>query len=102
MFIEKILDDAAAHISEEVSDAASSAPVAILSGVLATEILGFLFMIAASFATNSVSDLLGTSLPLPMGQLFLNTLGKRGMLAIWSMIISVQVSCNFILLLLAK
>ena len=83
-------DDSAAHISEETAGAARAAPIAILVGVGATASLGWLLYIAASFATASVPDLLGTDLPLPMGQLFLNVLGKRGMLAIWSLIIVVQ------------
>ncbi|KAL4062497.1 amino acid/polyamine transporter I [Scleroderma yunnanense] len=82
--------DSAAHISEEVAGAARSAPTAILLGVAGTQILGWLLLIAASFATASVADLLKTDLPLPMGQLFLNVLGKKGMLAIWSLIIVVQ------------
>ncbi|KAI0328237.1 amino acid transporter [Cubamyces sp. BRFM 1775] len=82
--------DSAAHISEETANAARAAPIAILVGVGATASLGWLLFIAASFATASVSQLLGTDLPLPMGQLFLNVLGKRGMLAIWSLIIVVQ------------
>jgi amino acid transporter len=82
--------DSAAHVSEEVAGAARAAPIAILVGVAGTATLGWLLLIAASFATPSVSALLGTSLPLPMGQLFLDTLGKRGMLAIWSCIIVVQ------------
>ncbi|KAI0068603.1 amino acid transporter [Artomyces pyxidatus] len=82
--------DSAAHISEEVAGAARAAPIAIMAGVGATQALGWLILIAASFATSSVADLLTTDLPLPMGQLFLNVLGKRGMLAIWSCIIVVQ------------
>ncbi|EIW75120.1 amino acid transporter [Coniophora puteana RWD-64-598 SS2] len=82
--------DSAAHISEEVSNAQYTAPIAILVGVFGTQALGWLLFIAASFATSSVTDILGTDLPLPMGQLFLNVLGKRGMLAIWSFIIVVQ------------
>jgi len=82
--------DSAAHISEEVAGAQRSAPIAIILGVAGTEILGWLVLIAASFATSSVSSLLTTDLPLPMGQLFLDVLGKRGMLAIWSFIIVVQ------------
>ncbi|KAI6112902.1 amino acid/polyamine transporter I [Pisolithus sp. B1] len=82
--------DSAAHISEEVSGAARTAPIAILLGVAGTQILGWLLLIAASFATTSVADLVTTDLPLPLGQLFLNVLGKRGMLAIWSLIIVVQ------------
>ena len=60
-------------------------------GVLGTETLGWLLFIAASYATKSVPGLLSTQLPLPMGQLFFDILGKRGMLAIWSLIIVVQV-----------
>ncbi|EMD40265.1 hypothetical protein CERSUDRAFT_110871 [Gelatoporia subvermispora B] len=82
--------DSAAHISEETAGAARAAPIAILIGVSATASLGWLILIAASFATASVPDLLASTLPLPMGQLFLDVMGKRGMLAIWSFIIVVQ------------
>ncbi|KAF8888060.1 amino acid transporter [Infundibulicybe gibba] len=82
--------DAAAHISEEVANAAWSAPIAMVAGVGATELLGFLFLLSASFATASVADLLASDLPLPMGQLFFDTLGKSGMLIIWSFLISIQ------------
>jgi len=82
--------DSAAHISEETTGAAKAAPIAILVGVIGTQVLGWLTYIAASFATTSVSSILETELALPMGQLFLDTLGKNGMLAIWSLIIVVQ------------
>ncbi|KAH9939389.1 amino acid transporter [Epithele typhae] len=82
--------DSAAHISEETAGAARAAPIAILVGVGATATLGWLLYIAASFATASVDRLLGSTLPLPMGQLFLDVLGKRGMLALWSLVIVVQ------------
>ncbi|EKM56083.1 uncharacterized protein PHACADRAFT_257146 [Phanerochaete carnosa HHB-10118-sp] len=82
--------DSAAHISEETAGAARAAPIAILISVFATASLGWLLFIAASFATASVDAILDTDLPLPMGQLFLSVLGKRGMLAIWSCIIVVQ------------
>ncbi|KAJ7849970.1 amino acid transporter [Mycena olivaceomarginata] len=82
--------DSAAHISEETAGAGRAAPIAILVGVGATASFGWLLLIATSFVIPSISDLLGTSLPLPMGQVFLNVLGKRGMLTIWSFIIVVQ------------
>ncbi|KAK7026506.1 hypothetical protein VNI00_015586 [Paramarasmius palmivorus] len=82
--------DSAAHISEEVSGAARAAPIAILVGVAATASLGWLLLIAVSFVIPSISDILASELPLPMGQVFLDVLGKRGMLAIWSLIIVVQ------------
>lgn len=84
-------DDSAAHISEETAGASRAAPIAIMVGVGLTASFGWLLYIAASFATTSVSELLQTNLPLPMGQLFLNVLGKKGMLTIWSFIIVVQV-----------
>ncbi|TFK73727.1 amino acid transporter [Pluteus cervinus] len=82
--------DGAAHISEEVSGAAKSAPIAIVAGVAATEFLGLMYLISTSFATTSVEGLLETELPLQIGQLYLNTLGKHGTLALWSCIIFVQ------------
>jgi amino acid transporter len=53
-----IPDDSAAHVSEEVTGAARTAPIAIMVGVGATQFLGWLIYIAASFATTSVPDLL--------------------------------------------
>ncbi|KAF7289110.1 hypothetical protein HMN09_01359200 [Mycena chlorophos] len=73
--------------SEETSNAGRAAPIAILVGVGATASLGWLLLIATSFVVVSIPDLIGTTLPLPMGQVFLDVLGKRGMLAIWSFII---------------
>lgn len=91
-------DDSAAHISEETANAARAAPLAILVSVAFTSIMGWLLLISTSFAIPSVSDIIQTDLPLPLGQVFLNVLGKRGMLAIWSMIIVVQVGDTFTLL----
>ncbi|KXN84941.1 hypothetical protein AN958_11883 [Leucoagaricus sp. SymC.cos] len=82
--------DAAAHISEEVSSASRAAPVAILTGVLGTEILGFFLMIGASFASSNIPRIVNTNLAMPMGQVYLDTFGKKGMLAVWSLCILVQ------------
>lgn len=53
--------------------------------------MGWLLIIAVSFATVSVPALFETDLALPMGQVLLDVLGKRGMLAIWSFTIIAQV-----------
>jgi amino acid transporter len=91
-------DDSAAHISEETANAARAAPLAILVSVAFTSIMGWLLLISISFAIpSSVGDILLSKLPLPLGQVFVNVLGKNGMLAIWSMIIVVQVSDTFTL-----
>ncbi|KAI0818650.1 amino acid/polyamine transporter I [Irpex lacteus] len=67
--------DSAAHIAEETAGAARAAPIAILVSVAATASFGWLLEIAASFATTS---------------LFLNVLGQKGMLALWSFVIITQ------------
>ncbi|KAI9069374.1 amino acid transporter [Trametes sanguinea] len=86
--------DSAAHISEEVAGAARAAPIAILVSVAVVGGMGWILLIAASFATVSVPRLLQTDLALPMGQLLLDVLGKRGMLAIWSFTIIAQFLCG--------
>ena len=85
------IDDSAAHISEETSGAARAAPIAILVSVAAISIMGWILFIGASLAIPSVPALLSTGLALPIGQLLLDVLGKRGMLAIWSLTIIAQV-----------
>ncbi|KAF9220947.1 amino acid transporter [Gyrodon lividus] len=86
--------DSAAHIAEETSNAARAAPISIMVGVLGTEILGWLMYIAASFATYSVPDILQSKLALPMGDVLLTVLGKRGALALWWSIAILQYLCG--------
>jgi amino acid permease (GABA permease) len=86
--------DSAAHIAEETTGAARAAPIAILVGVAATEILGWLYYIAASYATNSVQDILQSKLALPLGQVYLNVLGKKGAMTIWCSIAVLQYLCG--------
>ncbi|KAF8069210.1 APC amino acid permease [Lyophyllum atratum] len=89
--------DSAAHISEETAGAARAAPIAIIyskAAVGGTASLGWLFNIVTSFVVTDVSRTLSTNLPLPMAQIFLDILGKRGMIAIWSCIIVVQYACG--------
>ncbi|KAG6839837.1 hypothetical protein C0991_011201 [Blastosporella zonata] len=83
-------NDSAAHISEETAGAARAAPIAMLVGVGATAGLGWILLIVISFVIPSMSDLLASDLPLPMAQVFLDVLGKRGMLIIWSFVIVVE------------
>ncbi|KAH7928394.1 amino acid transporter [Leucogyrophana mollusca] len=86
--------DSAAHIAEETAGAARAAPIAIMAGVIGTEVLGLIYYIAASFATASVPDIIQTKLALPMGQVFLNVLGKKGALALWWSIGFLQFLCG--------
>jgi len=79
------------HISEEISSAAITAPFAIFGGVLGTEILGLLLLIGASFASSNITRIVNTDLSMPIGQLYLDTFGKKGMLAVWSTCVVLQV-----------
>ena len=85
------------HISEEVSSAARAAPLAILNGVLGMEILGLFLLIGASFASPDITRIVNTDLIMPMGQLYLNTFGKKGMLAVWSIYIVLQVGSIYLI-----
>lgn len=60
-------------------------------GVLGTEILGWMMYIAISFATYSVPDVLQSNFELPIADVFLNALGKKGTLALWWSITVLQV-----------
>ncbi len=82
--------DSASHIAEEVSNASTAGPLAMVVGVSSTWLLGWFVLIAASFSILDITALSETTLSLPMGQVFYDVLGKHGMLAIWSCIIIVQ------------
>ncbi|KAJ7705493.1 amino acid transporter [Mycena rosella] len=88
--------DSAAHIAEETAGAGRTAPIAILVNVAvgATSALGWMLLITISFVIPSVGDILSSRLPLPAGQVFLDVLGKRGMLAIWSCATLTQYACG--------
>lgn len=88
-------DDSAVHIAEETSNAAWAAPIAIMVGVLGTEILGWLMYIAVSFATASVPEALQSELVLPIGSVFLNVLGEKGTFVLWWSMVVLQVCCMF-------
>lgn len=73
-------DDSAAHIAEETANATKVGPIAIISAVSGTATLGWVLSIVTSFVTPCATELLDSPLPLPMGQVYYNVLGKHGML----------------------
>ncbi|KAG9315891.1 amino acid/polyamine transporter I [Chiua virens] len=73
---------------------ARAAPIAILVSVLGTEILGWLMYIAISFATASVPETLQSSLALPIGDVFLNVLGRKGTFVLWWSMTVLQYLCG--------
>jgi amino acid transporter len=75
-------DDSAAHVAEEVASAAKSGPLAIITAVGGTWLLGWFVLITTAFVITDVNEILGSALSLPMAQVYYDTLGKKGMLAL--------------------
>lgn len=69
-----------------------TAPLAIMSAVFGTSFMGFALAIVTSFSITEVSATAGTVLEVPFAQCLYNHLGKREMLALWSLIIFVQIN----------
>lgn len=84
--------DSAVHVAEETHNAARVAPLAIMSAVFGTSLMGFCLSIVTSFSITDVSATGSSVLGVPMAQVLYDHLGKRGMLALWSFIIIVQIN----------
>jgi amino acid transporter len=85
--------DATAHIAEEIRNPAIKAPVAIISALGTTYVLGWILNIVFAICMgNAWEDLLSTPTGLPAAQIFYNVLGKKG--GIVFMVFS-TVICNF-------
>ncbi|THH08402.1 hypothetical protein EW145_g2730 [Phellinidium pouzarii] len=82
--------DGAAHLSEEVKNAAVVAPVAIVSAVGITSVLGFFTNISICYGIRDMNALPGPT-GLVFSQVLWDNLGKRGALALWSFVIIVQI-----------
>ena len=84
--------DATAHIAEEIKNPAIKAPVAIISALGTTYVLGWILNIVLCLCMGAGSDLLTSPTGLPAAQIFYNVLGKNG--GIIFMALS-AVICNF-------
>lgn len=99
-------DDATAHLSEELHNAAISGPVAIFQAVLVSwvrccthsrtsksnraQVIGWLLNVALGFGVGNVADTLATPMGNPAAQVFLNAGGRSGGLAMWFWPILIQ------------
>ena len=82
--------DATAHMSEELHNAALSAPIAIVQAIITAWIFGLLLNIAFGFGAADTEALLSSPLGNPAAQVFMNAGGKAGGLAMWVWVILVQ------------
>ena len=69
--------DAAAHMSEEMKNAARDMPRAMFGSVVVSGILTFPYIIALLFAIGDIDDLLASPTGSPITQLFVNVTGSN-------------------------
>src|SRR5271170_3948088 len=69
--------DAAAHMSEEMKNAARDVPRAMVGSVVISGILTFPYIIALLFAVGDIDDLLASPTGSPITQLFVNVTGSN-------------------------
>ncbi|KAG2143445.1 amino acid/polyamine transporter I [Suillus bovinus] len=81
--------DSSVHISEESSNAATAVPWAIVSAVAIAGILGWAINVSLAFCMGSDLESLA-NVGQPMAQIFFNSFGQKGTLALWSFVVLVQ------------
>ncbi|KIN94136.1 hypothetical protein M404DRAFT_1008585, partial [Pisolithus tinctorius Marx 270] len=83
--------DCAVHISEEASNAATAVPWAIVSSITVAGILGMAINIALAFCMGTdIEYTLNSPIGQPMAQIFFNSLGEKGTLALWTFVVIAQ------------
>ncbi|KAF9006941.1 amino acid transporter [Cyathus striatus] len=93
--------DSSVHISEEASNAATAVPWAIVNAIGIAGILGWAINMALAFCMGSDLEALNNS-DQPMAQIFFNSFGRKGTLAIWAIVVIVQYMMGSSMLLAAS
>ncbi|KAH7925225.1 amino acid transporter [Leucogyrophana mollusca] len=95
--------DSSVHMSEEASNAATAVPWAIVSSVSVAGILGWAISISLAFCMGTdLESLIDSPIGQPMAQIFFNSLGQKGALVLWAMIVLVQFMMGTSCLLVAS
>ncbi|KAJ3553647.1 hypothetical protein NM688_g3497 [Phlebia brevispora] len=85
--------DAPVHMSEEASNAATAVPMAIVSALGCTAVLGLGLNIALAFNMGkNVESIMANPIGQPMATIFFNSFGTRGTLVVWTFIVLAQFS----------
>ncbi|KAJ7583267.1 amino acid/polyamine transporter I [Mycena floridula] len=81
--------DTSVHISEEARNAPRAVPFAIMSATILSSILGWIVNIVLAFYMGNDLDaiIVGQGIGQPMATIFVNSIGKKGTLAIWAFMI---------------
>ncbi|KAG1844504.1 amino acid/polyamine transporter I [Suillus subalutaceus] len=81
--------DASVHMSEEASNAATAIPLAIISSIAVSVVLGWGINVSLAFCMGTdLESVLNSPVGQPMAQILYTSLGQRGALALWCLIIS--------------
>ncbi|EPQ50387.1 amino acid transporter [Gloeophyllum trabeum ATCC 11539] len=79
------------HISEEASNASTAVPWAIIMGTSAPAVIGWVLNVVVAFCMGTdLGDIVDSTIGQPLAVVFLNSFGKPGALAMWSIIITLQ------------
>lgn len=83
--------DSAVHISEEAANAATAVPLGIIAAIVSSALLGFGILIAITFNMGmDLDSIINSNVGQPLATILLNSLGKKGTLAIWPFVIITQ------------
>ncbi|KAH7924358.1 amino acid transporter [Leucogyrophana mollusca] len=83
--------DSSVHISEEASNAATAVPWAIVSAIGIAGVLGWAINVSLAFCMGTdLNNLLDSPIGQPMAQIFFNSFGQNGTLALWAFVVIVQ------------
>jgi amino acid permease (GABA permease) len=83
--------DSSVHISEEASNATTAIPWAIIGSIAVSAALGWGINVSLAFCMGSdLEGILNSPTGQPMAQIFYNSFGQKGALALWSLVIVAQ------------
>ncbi|KAG2354803.1 amino acid transporter [Suillus spraguei] len=83
--------DSSVHISEEASNATSAIPWAIIGSIAVSAALGWGINVSLTFCMGTdLEGILNSPIGQPMAQIFYNSFGQKGALALWSLVIVAQ------------
>ncbi|KAG1780030.1 amino acid/polyamine transporter I [Suillus placidus] len=83
--------DSSVHMSEEASNATTAIPWAIVGSIAVSAALGWGINVSLAFCMGSdLEVILNSPIGQPMAQIFYNSFGQKGALALWSLVIVAQ------------
>ncbi|PWN48329.1 amino acid transporter [Violaceomyces palustris] len=83
--------DSCIHISEEASNAAVAVPLGMFAAIVSSGVLGLGILVAITFNMGSdLGSIINSEYGQPLATIFLNSMGKKGFMGMWSLVIIVQ------------